>query len=110
MTTQLWRRSSAVLENLTELQSTTFEQLKTSVKTSVSTEVARLNREFYQLEGLTMRRIDDRIEAGQFGIGSMHESRKGRAVYSPSPKVSGQDSEDEMADEVTGYQLRSAVF
>lgn len=119
-TAQLWHRSSAVLKNLTKLQNTTLERLKAGVKTSVGTEVARLNREFGRLEGLAMRRIDDKIVAGQMQLGGVgvHDGKKAeeegaKTAYTVSEKVSdrveGLQQEIEV-DDPAGYQLREAVF
>lgn len=109
-----------MLKNLTKLQNTTLERLKAGVKTSVGTEVARLNREFGRLEGLAMRRIDDKIVAGQMQLGGVgvHDGKKAdeegaKAAYTVSEKVSDRVKglQDEIeVDDPAGYQLREAVF
>lgn len=107
-----------MLKNLTKMQNITIERLRAGVQGTVGAEVARLNREFGRLEGLAMRRIDDRIAAGQTqrSLGLYNTGKEGPdGVYTLSSKVSGQvgeleeEAEDEDEDEA-GYQLRSAVF
>ena len=111
---QLWRRSSTMLSQVNKFQASTMETLDIGVKAAVSTEVARLNAEFFRLQGQTTRRIDDHLSAqstslhrqlDQFKETSL--SRIEDRMNALSTKASATyDDVDENVAPTAGYHLR----